>query len=480
MGAATCGWTIGQLVWSWYRLFRGVGLPSPSPADAGYLTLPILALAAIIVLAADRPVPGGLRRRPGLAVIILDGLVVVGALFVLTWSTSLGSVVRAGAATPLAYTVAIAYPITDLLLAVIVILLVAAAAPAANRTQLIFLGAGLFCLAFSDSFFAYLVSSGAQSVPPPADAGFIAGHALVAVAALTPTRDTPVPPVRRHVRWGHLLLPYIPVAAAGLLLIWQFVRGMPMDRVEIVAAAVVILLLVVRQALTLAESAALVASRTRLVLAADLARRRLERDLHDGVQQRLVSLGLEVRRAEASVPDELPQLRRELATIADGLRETSDDMRELTRGVHPAMLTGGGLRPALRTLARRSALPVVVDVNVDGRLPEPVEIAAYYVVAEALTNAAKHAHAGAVEVGARVHGGALHLWVHDDGIGGANLRRGTGLIGLSDRVEALGGVLTVDSPPGQGTRLWAELPLDEPPGEPASGALDPRSRAPHA
>ncbi|GGM47783.1 sensor histidine kinase [Dactylosporangium sucinum] len=461
MGAATGGWMIGQILWSWYHLYRGIGLPSPSPADVGYLTLPILALAAVVVLAADRPLPGGLRRRPGLPVIVLDGLIVVGALFVLTWSTALGSVVRASAATPLAYSVAIAYPVTDLLLAVIVILLVASA-PAANRAQLVPLGAGLFCLSLSDSVFAYLVSSGAQAVSPLADAGFIAGHALVAVAALTPVSDASAPAVHRPVRWGHLLLPYVPVAAVGVLFIGQRVRGDPMDTVEILGVAVVILLLVVRQALTLAESASLVASRTRLVLAGDEARRRLERDLHDGVQQRLVSLGLEVRRAEAIVPGELPQLRQQLSTVADGLRGTADDLRELTRGVHPAMLTEGGLRPALRTLARRSGLPAVVDVHLDGRLPEPVEIAAYYVVAEALTNAAKYAQATSVEVGAAVHGGSLHLSVCDDGVGGADLRHGTGLIGLFDRVEALGGRLTVESPPGSGTRLSADLPLDEP------------------
>ncbi|WP_432840158.1 sensor histidine kinase [Dactylosporangium sp. CA-092794] len=460
MGAATACWTIGQFIWSWYQLVHHIGLPSPSPADAGYLALPVFALAAIIALAADRPAQGALRRRPALLVMVLDGLIVVGALFVLTWGTALGSVVRTGAATPLAYWVAIAYPVTDLLLTVIVILLVAMAASAANRAQLIILGAGLFCLSFSDSVFAYLVSVGAQSMPPLADAGFVAGNALVAVAALTPSREAPHWAARPHARWGHLLLPYVPVAGTGVLLIVQLARGSPIGGVEISVETVVIALLIVRQAVALVESANLVASRARLVLATDQTRRQLERDLHDGIQQRLISLGLDLRQAEANVPPDLTRLRQQLSAVAAGLRGTVDDVRELSRGVHPAILTQGGLRPALRALARRSAVAVRLDVRVDGRLPEPVEVAAYYVVAEALTNAAKYAESELVDVRVRVQGGYLYLSVRDDGVGGADPKRGTGLTGLTDRVEALGGTLVLDSPAGTGTRLQAEFPLD--------------------
>ncbi|GAA0727203.1 sensor histidine kinase [Dactylosporangium roseum] len=461
MGAGTCGWLFGQFVWSWCQLFRDVGLPSPSLADVGYLTLPVFALVAIIALAADRPGQGAPRRRTEWLVMVLDGLIVVGALFVLTWATTLGPVVRAGAATPLAYLIAIAYPVTDLLLAVIIILLVAAVST--DRLQLIVLGAGLLCLTVSDSVFAFRVAAGAQSMPPLANAGFIAGHALVAVAALTPapTRETPRWAVRPHARWGHLLLPYVPVAGTGVLLIVQLVRGIPMDDVEIVVVTVVISLLIIRQAITLVQSAGLVASRARLVLATDQTRRQLERDLHDGVQQRLISLGLDIRRAEANVPPELTQLRQQLSAVVAGLSGTVNDVRELSRGVHPAILTEGGLRPALRTLARRSAVPVDLDVRVDGRQPEPVEVAAYYVVAEALTNATKYAQATLVHVCVQVRGRNLYLTVRDDGIGGADPERGTGLIGLSDRVEALGGTLTVESPAGQGTRLEAEIPLDQ-------------------
>ncbi|WP_327004159.1 EAL domain-containing protein [Dactylosporangium sp. NBC_01737] len=256
MGTGTFGWTIGQFIWSWYQLFRDDSLPSPSLADAGYLTLPVFALPALIALAGDRPVEGGPRRIATQLVMVLDGLIVVGALFVLTWATSLGAVMHAGAATPFAYTVAIAYPVTDLLLTVIVILLLARSA-AVNRRQLSILGIGLFCLSFSDSVFAYLVAAGAQSMPPLADAGFIAGQAFVAVAAATPTREVPPGSPRPHHRWGHLLLPYVPVAGTGVLFMIQLVQGRPMDMFEIVVETAVISLLIIRQAVTLVENAVL-------------------------------------------------------------------------------------------------------------------------------------------------------------------------------------------------------------------------------
>ncbi|WP_432977993.1 GAF domain-containing protein [Dactylosporangium sp. CA-233914] len=203
----------------------------------------------------------------------------------------------------------------------------------------------------------------------------------------------------------------------------------------------------------------LIASRARVVLAADEARRRIERDLHDGVQQRLISLGMAVRRAEADVPPEMAELRRQLSAVVAGLTGTVNDVRKISRGLHPAILTEGGLRPALKALARRSAVPVELDLHLQTRLPEPVEVAAYYVVTEALANAAKHARASLICVSAILSNDCLHLSVHDDGVGGADLDHGSGLIGLTDRVEALGGMMTVDSPTGQGTRLQATLPL---------------------
>ena len=161
------------------------------------------------------------------------------------------------------------------------------------------------------------------------------------------------------------------------------------------------------------------------------------------------------------MPPDLPSLREQLGDIVSGLTGVSADLQEISRGIHPAILSKGGLGPALKTLARRSAVPVDLDLDlgVDRRLPDSVEVGAYYVVSEALTNAAKHARASVVNVSVEAEGANLHLWIRDDGIGGADSRKGSGIIGLIDRVEALGGTLTVISPPGQGTFLQAELPL---------------------
>ena len=205
----------------------------------------------------------------------------------------------------------------------------------------------------------------------------------------------------------------------------------------------------------------LAASRARIVAAGDQARRRIERDLHDGTQQRLVSLVLDLRAAEAAVPPERPELRAQLDGVADGLAGALDDLRELTRGIHPAILSEGGLRPALKALARRSMVPVELDVDVQARLPEPVEVAAYYVVSEALANTAKHAQASVAWVDVRADDGSLHLSVRDDGVGGATPGRGSGLIGLTDRVEALGGTIALHSPAGKGTSLQVDLPIGE-------------------
>jgi PAS domain S-box-containing protein len=209
-----------------------------------------------------------------------------------------------------------------------------------------------------------------------------------------------------------------------------------------------------------ATRAELIASRARIVSAEATARRRLERNLHDGAQQRLVSLGLELRMTEASVPAERPDIKERLSHITSGLTGVSDDLREIARGLHPAVLSKGGLGPALKILARRSNVPVTLQVTIDRRLPDPIEAAAYYVVAEALTNTAKHAQASEVSLGAHVEEGNLRLRIQDDGIGGANAAKGSGLIGLKDRVEALGGHIQVSSPPGIGTTLQLNIPLD--------------------
>ena len=208
--------------------------------------------------------------------------------------------------------------------------------------------------------------------------------------------------------------------------------------------------------------AELTASRARIVAAADHARRRIERDLHDGAQQRLISLGLELRTVEASVPPDLLPLKERISDLVTTVAGVSNDLQELSRGIHPAILSKGGLGPAIKVLARRSAVPVELVLGTDRRLPDPVEVAAYYVVAESLANAAKHAQASTVDVGVNIEGNNVHLSIRDDGIGGADAARGSGLTGLHDRVEALGGRLSISSQPGIGTALHATIPFETP------------------
>jgi signal transduction histidine kinase len=203
--------------------------------------------------------------------------------------------------------------------------------------------------------------------------------------------------------------------------------------------------------------AELIASRARIVAASDEVRRRIERDLHDGAQQHLVALALRLRSAAA--PEESDEIRAEITDVAAGLMRVIDELREISRGIHPAVLSTAGLRPALRALGRRSAVPVAMDVRIDGKLPEPVEVGAYYVVSEMLTNAAKHARATVVEVDAEASGGTLRVYVRDDGVGGADPLKGSGLVGLKDRIEALGGTFSLHSPAGGGTTVSCELPV---------------------
>jgi signal transduction histidine kinase/putative methionine-R-sulfoxide reductase with GAF domain len=206
--------------------------------------------------------------------------------------------------------------------------------------------------------------------------------------------------------------------------------------------------------------AELSASRARIVAAADETRRRLERDLHDGIQQRLVSLALKARTIEMMAPQPVGEMQGELSRLAGGLGTALDELREISHGIHPAILSEAGLGPALEALARRSAVPVELDLNLGPRLGEHVEAAGYYIASEAITNVAKHAQASVIDM--RVDGcdGALTLSISDDGIGGADPSRGSGIIGLKDRVEALGGTISVLSPPGHGTALHVHLPAD--------------------
>jgi len=222
--------------------------------------------------------------------------------------------------------------------------------------------------------------------------------------------------------------------------------------------------------------AALVDSRARIVAAADAARRRIQRDLHDGAQQRLVSLALQLRAAQAALPPEAAEAVQQVDDVVAGLADALEELRKIARGLHPAILTEGGLRPALQALARQAAVLVRLDVQVAERLPDPAEVAAYYAVAEALTNTAKHARASAAKVEVTAGEGILRVSVRDDGRGGATFGRGSGLVGLKDRVEALGGRLSLDSPPGAGTVLDIVLPLGDlgGPGRSAGAAGPPR------
>jgi signal transduction histidine kinase len=203
--------------------------------------------------------------------------------------------------------------------------------------------------------------------------------------------------------------------------------------------------------------AELLASRARIVTAADETRRRIERDLHDGAQQRLVGLALRLRMTSSRVSIDDP-VRSDIDALADEVLGIIAELREISSGIHPTVLSRSGLGAAMRMLARRSAVPVYTDIRLTGRLPDAVETCAYYSVSELLTNAAKHAHATLAKVVAAVDGHTLRIYVSDDGIGGVNPRRGSGLTGIKDRVEALGGIVHISSDPAAGTKIRLELP----------------------
>jgi len=198
------------------------------------------------------------------------------------------------------------------------------------------------------------------------------------------------------------------------------------------------------------------ASRARIVEAGDAERRRLERDLHDGAQARLVALAVMLRAARNRADGELATM---LDRALEELQTSLSELRELARGIHPAVLTDRGLEPAIQALASRAPVPVTVDADAADRLPGPVESAAYFVVSEALTNVAKYAQATEATVAVRRENGHVVVEVTDDGIGGADAAHGSGLRGLADRVAALDGKLSLDSPAGRGTRLHAEIPF---------------------
>lgn len=222
--------------------------------------------------------------------------------------------------------------------------------------------------------------------------------------------------------------------------------------------------------------AQLIASRERIVAAGDEARRRIERNLHDGTQQRLLALGLDLQRIRATIPDGQLETHSELAQAERDLESVLEEVRELSRGLHPALLSRGGLRVALTALARRSPIPVNITIDLATRPPPSIETAVYYLVSEALTNAIKHSQASAISIGIAAEsldpsasgdnrgrrGLSLRAVIADDGIGGAESSEGSGLMGAVDRVDALGGRFTLDSRPGRGTTISIELPVARP------------------
>jgi signal transduction histidine kinase len=202
----------------------------------------------------------------------------------------------------------------------------------------------------------------------------------------------------------------------------------------------------------------LIASRARVVTATDETRRRIERDLHDGTQQNLVSIGLELRTLGPLIPSGQDELRHRLCGIAQAVDNAVAELQEISRGLHPSILARGGLKQALSTLARRSAVPVRLDISEERQIPERLEVTVYYIVAEALANTVKHAQATEVQVDLITSGALTRLTVRDDGVGGADPSRGSGLTGLTDRVIALGGRMEIISPPGGGTTLRVGIP----------------------
>jgi PAS domain S-box-containing protein len=240
---------------------------------------------------------------------------------------------------------------------------------------------------------------------------------------------------------------------------WRGDNQPPADAEERLAQFAELLATAVSNAVMRTE---LAASRARVIAAADESRRRIERDLHDGAQQRLVTLAVALQRAQARIPSALDGLRADVGRVADGLTGAVNELRNLSRGIHPAILTEGGLSPALKALGRRSNVRVKLDVEFKDRLPDQVEVAAYYTVSEALTNASKHANAERVWVSLRAEDDVLLLSVRDDGVGGADATRGSGLTGLRDRIEALGGRIKIESPSGDGTLIEVEIPVGRP------------------
>ncbi|HST65428.1 MAG TPA: bifunctional diguanylate cyclase/phosphodiesterase [Mycobacteriales bacterium] len=258
MAAAFVGWGTGQGIWTYYQLIGRDAIPSPSLADVGYLTLPVFALPSLLVLAAGRSRRARRDERSGRSrlVLVLDALVIVGSMSILAWTLVLSAVVEAGAPTAAAFAVAVAYPVSDLML-VVIVLLTLTLRRVGHRPQLLLLALGLVAISCSDSTFAYLVSSGAQTLPLAGDIGFVAGPYLVALAAVAPAsiaaREGSLAGLPGGLRW-HLLVPYLPLTAVGILLLVQTSLGRSFGRIEVYLGLLVVTLVVTRQVITLREN----------------------------------------------------------------------------------------------------------------------------------------------------------------------------------------------------------------------------------
>jgi PAS domain S-box-containing protein len=253
----------------------------------------------------------------------------------------------------------------------------------------------------------------------------------------------------------------VPVVVEGS--IWGFMiaaakpgRPIPADTEERLARFTELVATAVSNATTRSE---LIASRARIVAAGDEAKRRIERNLHDGTQQRLIALGLDVQIVRDSIPADRQDAQSGLERIRDDLEAVLEDVRELSHGLHPALLSQAGLGRSVQALARKSPIPVKLDISVSERPSESTETAVYYVISEALANAAKHARASEISVLLTTSRSEIRATIEDDGSGGAEASAGSGLVGLIDRVEALGGRFALDSPPGHGTKISIEMPL---------------------
>lgn len=473
------GWTGGQVIWSWYQLFDDRGLPSPSLADVGYLLLPVFVLPALLVLATAREEPSPRPAHFGTAV-VLDGLVVTGSLFILAWEAALGRVVHAHLPDALTWAVAVAYPITDLIMVTVAVLLVVFDRfDRRYQANLLLLALGVVALACSDSIYVYLVSIGADSMKPLADVGFVLGPLLIGYALLARPADRSRAQERRPntVDWWKLVLPYLPVMAVGGLFTVQLVSGgisttmksvLPLTIAVVVLAAAysvrVSVELTARLTQVQHQAGELAASRTRIVHAQDTERRRIEHHLHDGIQQELVALLAKLRLARNRLASDIEQTSAVLAEAQEDVYRVIDELRELAHGIHPAELTDQGLVAAVRSRARRAPISVSVlaDASVNtARFAVDIEESAFYLISEALTNVLKHAYASHVTIRLAMTDGSLLVEVGDDGIGIPRAcREGSGLTGLRDRVAAASGTFEVSNTNG-GTTVRAQLPARE-------------------